>query len=112
MQIGFLLSVFLAVLCICHGKDIIKDCQEEYEVTEAEVDPISKKAPIESLSLILKCYAKCTIAHLLGDDGKLAVERVDKQKGLKCRKRYDNLVITNEEVFCDYGAKILYCLNE
>ncbi|XP_062130730.1 uncharacterized protein LOC133841903 [Drosophila sulfurigaster albostrigata] len=111
MQIAFVLSIFLAVLCMCRGEELFKQCQKKFGVTEAELDSIPRDQPIESLSLKLKCYAKCTIADILGDDGKLVVERVGKQKGLKCKEQFDSYVINNEEESCDYAAKILNCLH-
>ncbi|XP_060657432.1 uncharacterized protein LOC132792193 [Drosophila nasuta] len=113
MQIGLLLSLFLAVLCICNGEDVIEKCQEEHNVTDAELDSFPKDTPVESYPLKIKCYAKCTIAHLLGDDGKLVAERVyEENKGLECKERYDNYVINNEEESCDYAIKILECLHK
>ncbi|XP_060655719.1 uncharacterized protein LOC132790971 [Drosophila nasuta] len=111
MQIAFVLSIFLAVLCMCCGDEIFQQCREQFGITEAELDSIPRDQPVESLSLKLKCYAKCTIADILGDDGKLVVERVPNQKGLKCKEQFDSYVINNEEDSCDYAAKILNCLN-
>ncbi|KAH8355033.1 hypothetical protein KR093_004160 [Drosophila rubida] len=108
MKIALFLPIFMTLLCICHGSPHSQHCQRLSGVTLEEIDFSPKDVDFDTVPLKVKCFAKCLIAHNLGDDGKIDANKVDNAV-LRCKERYDNYVIKNDADRCDYAFRALIC---
>ncbi|XP_060656627.1 uncharacterized protein LOC132791635 isoform X2 [Drosophila nasuta] len=115
MQSGFLLFIFLTLLCICHGNE---KCYEIHSVTQSELESMPRNTILDSLPLKIKCFLKCLMDDILGVDGRIDLSRIDGNEELeprrnkleKCKERYDSYIINNADEACDYAVKVLQCL--
>ncbi|XP_017836723.1 uncharacterized protein LOC108595948 [Drosophila busckii] len=103
-------------LVICQLGSCVDDenCQKQNNITINELNAIPRDAIVQDLPERFKCYAKCMLQPILGQDGRISVELaaqtppwdVQPLRMKQCKYKYEAINAQN----CDYAIMVLGCL--